>query len=566
MLKNILINLFKKNYPRWLVLVIDLYVVTNTFILSYLIRFNFRLSFDTSKLLVELPIVLGVAFLVFIVFGSYKGIVRHTGIKDSFIVSAASLGIYIILTSMVLLNQNTDYLDYFAVPLSITTIHFLLNVFVLVASRYLFKELYNLLFNDLSIEKRVIIYGAGEAGLITHSVLSENIKNKTLVVAFIDDNKKITGKRLNGVKVHDASSINKTFLEENNVDEIILSIQNIKPFKLLEIVDKISKLPVKLKIIPPVETWIESNLNSQQIKNVRIEDLLGRKSIEVNNPILRKEFNNKIVLITGAAGSIGSEIARQISRFNYKGIVLIDQAESDLYNLQQYFKQKGVKNICSIVADVRNSKRMQKILDQYHPDFIFHAAAYKHVPFMEEYPMEAVNVNICGTCIIADLALKNNVEKFVLVSTDKAVNPTNIMGATKRIAEMYVNCLNKERRTKFITTRFGNVLGSNGSVIPLFKNQIENGGPVTVTHKDISRYFMTISEACQLVLEACAMGDGGEIFVFDMGESLKIFDLAVNMIQLSGHKYPGDIDIEITGLRPGEKIYEELVSQEENST
>jgi FlaA1/EpsC-like NDP-sugar epimerase len=270
-----------------------------------------------------------------------------------------------------------------------------------------------------------------------------------------------------------------------------------------------------------------------------------------------------VVLITGAAGSIGSEISKQIANFNYKHLILVDQAESDLYDIQQYLINKKLERITVIVADVRNRDRMEAIFEKFKPQYIFHAAAYKHVPLMEKYPFEAVCVNVNGTKNMADLAIKHQVAKFVMISTDKAVNPTNVMGATKRIAEMYINSQNEQGVTKFVTTRFGNVLGSNGSVIPLFKAQIDQGGPLTVTHKDITRFFMTIPEACSLVLEAGIMGKGGEIFVFDMGESIKIYDLAQNMIRLSGLKFPEDIDIKITGLRPGEKIYEELLADGE---
>ncbi len=346
---------------------------------------------------------------------------------------------------------------------------------------------------------------------------------------------------------------------------MIVSIQNISSSNLLEKVDKLLSKSLKVKIVPPVKNWIDGTLEAAQIKEIKIEDLLGRKVINIENSLLKNEFDQKVILITGAAGSIGSEIARQVSNYNYTKLILVDQAESPLYDLQQEFKQEKKKEVAFIIADIREERRMTSIFKEYTPDIIFHAAAYKHVPLMENNPYEAVNVNVCGTRLVMDLSLKYNAEKFVMVSTDKAVNPTNVMGATKRIAEMYATSIQNKGETKFITTRFGNVLGSNGSVIPLFKKQIEKGGPLTVTHKEITRYFMTIPEACQLVLEAGAMGKGGEIYVFDMGKSIKIFDLAQNMIQLSGLKYPEDIDIKITGLRPGEKIYEELLANDENT-
>ncbi|AMC10851.1 polysaccharide biosynthesis protein [Lutibacter profundi] len=566
MLKKGLKKLISKNAPRWLVLIIDIYIVTNTFFLAYFIRFNFTLNFDRSALLVQLPYVITAALVSFLIIGSYKGIIRHTGVKDAIHVFLANMLMLALLGGFVILNRNFNLIAKFTIPLSILVIHFLLNTIALIVSRYLFKEIYRYLISDIKSNKRILIYGAGDAGLLTYSVLTEDKDNDIQVVGFMDDDNNKRGKQINGLKVYELKNITPKFVLEKKIDEIIISIQKIKPLRLIEIVDKLSSLSVKVKIVPPVKNWIENKLNPQQIKSVHIEDLLGRDPIALDNSILKKEFNNKVVLITGAAGSIGSEIARQITNFKYQKLILIDQSESELYNLQQYFIHKKTQNITAIVADIRTKKRMESIVQEYQPTIIFHAAAYKHVPLMEDNPYEAVRVNVMGTKIMADLAIKYTVDKFVMVSTDKAVNPTNVMGATKRIAEMYINAVNNKGKTKFITTRFGNVLGSNGSVIPIFQSQIKNGGPLTVTHKEITRYFMTIPEACQLVLEAGAMGSGGEIFVFDMGESIKIYDLALNMIRLSGLNHPEDIDIQITGLRPGEKIKEELLGNGENTT
>jgi len=565
MKKKILRKFIKYSTPRWLVLIIDTYIIINTFILAYLVRFNFNFNFNISKLVYQVPCVIVAALISFYLVGSYKGIIRHTGIRDAKKVSLASLLMITFLGGFVFINRTLDVFDNFTIPLSILIIHFLLNVLVLIASRFLFKEIYRLVFSKLKYEARVLIYGAGESGLITHNVLKQDKTTKIKVIGFVDNNKNKIGKEINGLPVYNSEIINEKFIDKKNIDEIIISIQRIKSPQLMRIVEKLSDLPVKVKIVPPVEDWINNDLNANQIKKIKIEDLLGRAQIDLNNPILEKEFNNKIVLITGAAGSIGSEITRQIEHFNYKQLILVDQAESDLYNLQQYFWNKGINEFTAIVGDVRNKNRMEALFEEYHPNIVLHAAAYKHVPFMEEYPNEAIGVNVKGTKIIADLCIAYRTEKFVMISTDKAVNPTNVMGATKRIAEMYINSLNKLQITKFITTRFGNVLGSNGSVIPLFQSQIENGGPITLTDKEITRYFMTIPEACKLVLEASTMGKGGEIYVFDMGVSIKIMDLAINMIHLSGLKYPEDIDIKIIGLRPGEKIKEELLANDENT-
>ena len=301
------------------------------------------------------------------------------------------------------------------------------------------------------------------------------------------------------------------------------------------------------------------------INDFKIEDLLGRKPITIENNILNDKYNNTTILVTGAAGSIGSEIVRRLTHFNYKKLILLDNAESPLYDLQQELKREDIKKIIYVIADIRNVTRLNSIFNLHKPQIVFHAAAYKHVPLMEDHPFEAVNVNILGTKNVADIALKYGIHKFVLISTDKAVNPTNVMGASKRIAELYTKCLKDVGKTKFIIIRLGNVLGSNGSVIPLFKKQIASGGPITVTHREIIRYFMAIPEACRLILEAATMGVGGEIFVFDMGKPIKIFELAKNMIFLSGLRFPEDIDIKITGLRPGEKIYEELLADDENA-
>jgi FlaA1/EpsC-like NDP-sugar epimerase len=565
MLKTSLKKLMKNNAPRWVVLLIDCYIVINAFIIAYLIRFNFQLNFNISDFIIQIPLVLGVSLLSFLVVGSYKGIVRHTGVKDSILVFIATTGIAILLGCMVFLNRTFGVVDGFTIPFSILVIHYLLNIILLIASRYIFKIFYHLLTSNIKYEKKVLIYGAGASGLITYNVLNEDSANAIKIVGFIDDDKQKQGKYIHGVKVFDFKKITREFIQEKQIKEIIISIQRIKPTQLITISEKISKFGINVKIVPPVKNWLDNKLKVRQIKNLKIEDLLGRAPIALDHAIIKKELNQKIVLVTGAAGSIGSEIARQVAAVSIKKLILIDQAESNLYDLQQYFIQKKIKNITCIVGDIRNKERMEQIFQEFKPELLFHAAAYKHVPLMEENPYEAVRVNVNGTKIMADLSVVYGVEKFVMISTDKAVNPTNVMGATKRIAEMYINSINKAGTTKFITTRFGNVLGSNGSVVPLFQSQIKNGGPLTVTHKDITRYFMTIPEACQLVLEAGTMGNGGEIFVFDMGESIKIFDLAVNMIQLSGLKYPEDIAIEISGLRPGEKIKEELLGNGENT-
>lgn len=439
----------------------------------------------------------------------------------------------------------------------------------MVIARLYYKWLYEFLIIRKTSVKKILIYGAGNAGYVTRDILQGETKINYKIVGFIDNNPNKIGKTIDGIKIYSVEEINVHFIERHEISEIIISIQNLNANQILELSKSVEELPVEIKITPPITKWIDGTYKSSQIKQLKIEDLLGRETIKVKNHILNENIRGKRVLVTGAAGSIGSEIARQLSRMDFDKLIILDQAESAIYDLQQALKssitEDKYNNIEYVVSDVRDLHRMKNLFTEFEPQIIFHAAAYKHVPLMEKYPTEAVNTNILGTKIIADLADEFEAEKFVMVSTDKAVNPTNVMGATKRAAEIYVNCINSVSKTNYIVTRFGNVLGSNGSVIPLFKKQLENGGPLTVTHPDITRYFMTIPEACNLVLEAAVMGQGGEVFVFDMGKSMKIIDLAKRMIRLSGFKYPEEIDIKIVGLRPGEKIYEELLANDENT-
>lgn len=568
MIKSLLLKAFDKYASRWVVLIIDIVLVCISFILAYAVRFNASLNFDIESLYYQLPFIASISLVSFLVVGSYKGIIRHTGTRDAFNVIIGVTLLFLITTSIVLVNNLFKILPKYTIPKTILIIHYLISVIVLVISRYIFKAFYEIVSTQLKSITNVLIYGAGDSGLITYGALNRDTKNKFEVLGFIDDDHKKIGKKLDRIKIYDGKSVNKKFIQNKNVDEIIISIQNIKSEKLLYLTDKLLALGVQVKIVPPLSKWIGGDLEANQIKQVKIEDLLDRKPISIDNPIVKRDVNNKVVLVTGAAGSIGSEISRQLSTYNYKHLILVDHAESPLYDLQQELIQNETINFTSIVADVRDEVRMNEVFEEFKPQKVYHAAAYKHVPLMELSPYEAVKINIAGTKNIADLSIKHNIERFVMVSTDKAVNPTNVMGATKRVAEMYVSCLSnsKKHSTKFTTTRFGNVLGSNGSVIPLFKRQIENGGPLTVTHKDITRYFMTIPEACQLVLEAGTMGNGGEIYIFDMGKSVKIYDIAKRMIYLSGLNYPEDIDIKITGLRPGEKLYEELLADGENTS
>jgi len=566
MIKKFFLKTLNKYASKWVVLLIDIILVCLSFVIAYTIRFNISFNFEIYNLINQLPVVAIVALCSFLLVGSYKGVIRHTGPKDAFNVFFAVSIFIFFLSCIVLLNQFFLFQKNFTIPKSIILIHYLVSIFTLLISRFIFKSFFDIISTELKSVTNVLIYGAGDSGIITYGTLNREKKLNYDVYGFIDDDTNKINKKIDRIKIYNPSKIDKTFIEDNHIKEVIISIQNIQPTRLLDITDSLLELGVKVKIVPPLSQWIEGDLKINQIKKINIDDLLGRTKISIKNPVVRKEVIDNVVMVTGAAGSIGSEICRQLMNYDLKLLVLVDQAESPLYDLQQELFQLGNNNFETLVADVRNEQQMETIFKKYTPQKVFHAAAYKHVPLMEDRPYEAIKANVLGTKNIADLSLKYNAERFVMVSTDKAVNPTNVMGATKRVAEMYITSLSETTNTtKFTITRFGNVLGSNGSVVPLFKKQIDNGGPLTITHKEITRYFMTIPEACSLVLEAGTMGVGGEIYIFDMGKSIKIFDMAKRMISLSGLKYPDDIDIKITGLRPGEKLYEELLADGENT-
>ncbi|MCC7050977.1 MAG: polysaccharide biosynthesis protein, partial [Bacteroidia bacterium] len=446
-------------------------------------------------------------------------------------------------------------------------IQYLSTSFMLVVYRIIIKTIYLQLKSETREKANIVIIGAGESGIITKRTLDRDVATKYNVIGFIDENTSLQNKKLEGTKIFNPSELPK-LIEENNVQFIIIAIPNISAIKKQEVADLCFTHNVKLLNVPPIKSWINGELSFKQIKKIKIEELLERDPIVLDEKSIANYLSDKKILISGAAGSIGSELVRQIIKFNPRQLILVDQAETPLYEIELELSEKFsyFKNIEVIIADITNKKRLLNIFEIHQPQVVFHAAAYKHVPLMEHHPAEAIETNCFGTKNLADLAVQFKTDRFVFVSTDKAVNPTNIMGASKRIAEMYVQSLNNTtNHTRFITTRFGNVLGSNGSVINRFRKQIDQGGPITITHPDIERFFMTIPEACQLVLEAGAMGKGGEIFVFDMGKQVKIIDLAKKMIKLSGLTLGKDIQTVFTGLRPGEKLYEELLSNKENT-
>lgn len=561
-----------KYASRWLVLFIDLSLMTISYLLAWVIRFNFHVDqISIFEVTYSYYFVAIIYLLFFFLFKSYVGVIRHTSMYDTIkiIQACSSAAVLVFIASFT--YKTFSNIHIFPIPTSVVIMHALLGIFMLISARIVFKAAFITLVGSGDGTKRnVLIYGAGQSGIITLNTFSQDSKSEVNVIGFIDDNTSKIGKTLAGIKIYSAEEALNGMLDKRNISEVILSIQNISAVRKSEIVNRCLEMNVQVKNVPPISRWINGELSSRQIKAVRIEDLLNREPIKLNQENIFNELTGKVIMITGAAGSIGSEIARQVVSYKPKMVLFVDQAETPMYELELNLRKRIERyHILTkfIIADVSDKFAMERIFEEYKPTKVFHAAAYKHVPLMESNPFEAVRVNAFGTKNMADLSIKYGVKKFVMVSTDKAVNPTNVMGATKRIAEMYIQSLSKNdaQSTAFITTRFGNVLGSNGSVIPLFKKQIEQGGPITVTHPEITRYFMTIPEACQLVLEAGSMGKGGEIFIFDMGESVKIIDVAKNMIKLSGLTLGRDIQIEITGLRPGEKLYEELLNDSENN-
>jgi len=516
-------------------------------------------------LMYQLSLISIIGLFSFLAVGSYRGVIRHTGTRDGYNVLVAATLMSSLLLFLVITTKYFGIIESIRIELSVIIIHYLLNVFFMINSRYAFKSFFLFITNASVNSRNILIYGAGESGFIVYEALKRDTKNNYKVIGFLDDDITKFDKKIDQIKILNPQNITLSFIDKHKVKEVIVSIQNISPSKLLEISDRFIKTNLEVKIVPTLKSWVDGTIKVNQIKKIKIIDLLGRTSIKIVNPIIKNKLSCKRILITGAAGSIGSEITRQLSEYDYEQLILIDQAESPLYDLQQELIQNNKHHIISLVAGIQDRNKMDEIFEMYRPHKVYHAAAYKHVPLMEYNPYEAIKTNILGTKTMVDISVKYNVESFVMISTDKAVNPTNIMGATKRTAELYINCIsNQNNNTKFTTTRFGNVLGSNGSVIPLFEKQIQKRLPLTVTHKDITRYFMTIQEACNLVLEAGTMGSGGEIYVFDMGKPMKIFDIAKKMIYLSGLNYPKEIDIKITGLRPGEKLYEELMANGEN--
>ena len=567
MLKRLTIRFYRKPMSQSTLLFCDVLMVVAFFFICKLVNYqeNFPILFNApEQLLSQFLIVLAVYIAVFLVFKPYKSIMRYTGFGDIqkvFYSSAAAFGILSVIKIVTYFYKPLQsYFLWGRELLPLVALVLVGMAFIRLFSRFVYD---NIMDSRKKETRRIVIYGAGDAGKLTYNVLAKDSSLRNRIVAFADDNPDKHAKQLNSVPIYPSQKVfNEKFIQNNAIDELIIAIPSIRLQTKQDIIKKAMALNLNVKSVPDASQWTEGTFSANQIKNIKIEDLLARDPIVLDNSNIRNEIDGKVILVSGAAGSIGSELSRQLCQYSAKKLIFLDNAESPLFDLQFEIRNKFTnKDIEFVIADIRDMRRINEVFDRFAPETVYHAAAYKHVPFMEENPYEAVSVNVFGTKNIADAAISHKVGKFVMVSTDKAVNPTNVMGATKRVAEIYTQSHTNET-THFITTRFGNVLGSSGSVIPLFKKQLEQGGPLTITHRDITRYFMTIPEACNLVLEASSMGTGGDIFVFDMGKPVKIYDLAKNMIRLS---HLDNIEIKEIGLRPGEKLYEELLATKENT-
>ena len=555
-----------KVLPIWTILLIDVLIIVVSSLLAYALRYDFRSIFLESSTIDKTIVCTVIVNLVFFrIFRTYSNVLRFSSFIDIMrIFVSLTVSYALLMISSVLLSS---YMDVRLAPVSVFFMSYIISFAMMSCSRIVVKMFYELLNFDGSHSANVFIYGAKEAGVNIAKALRVNLRNHYRLRGFIADEPELINKVMMGVKVFPNDETLIDVLNDRDVHTIIISPAKMEELKRSDMADRLLAHNIKLMTAPPLSEWSGQTLNRTQLKEIQIEDLLQRNPIEIDIHKVASHLEGKRVMITGAAGSIGSEIMRQVASFNPYKLILVDQAETPLHDIRLELQDRWRDiDAETIIADISNATRMEEIFKEYKPQYIFHAAAYKHVPMMEDNVSESIQINVYGTRTIADLAVKYGAEKFVMISTDKAVNPTNVMGCSKRICEIYVQSLAKKLQqkgghvTQFITTRFGNVLGSNGSVIPRFCDQIQRGGPVTVTHPEIIRYFMTIPEACRLVLEAGSMGNGGEIYIFDMGKPVKIVDLAKRMISLSGRT---DVKIEFTGLRHGEKLYEELLNVKE---
>lgn len=568
--KELVLQVFRRySLPRWFVFLIDNLLIGLIFILAYILRFNFQISdINIDLAAVQGIIVLAVYAFFQLIFRSYTGLIRHTTLTDISLIFVSTITSTVVLIILSLITRIFKSPPYLIVPFSVILIHFGLITILLFVYRIAIKLVFRFATSSGRKVKNVVIYGAGELGFIVKRMIMSDPQYGYNVVGFIDTSRLLKGKKINSIPVNGPEFLNSKSLSKDKIKTIILAIKDITIEQKSNIIRTSINLGLEVLETPDINKLMGGKFQTNQFQKVKVEDLLGREPIKLNLEALMEGLNNKTILVTGAAGSIGSEIVRQLTRFNCKKVILVDQGETPVFNIRNELEERfGCLQTQILVADVTSLKKMQQIFEDFHPDIVFHAAAYKHVSLMEENPHESIRVNVGGTKILADLAVKHGVGKFVMISTDKSVNPTSVMGASKRICEKIVQAAAQAagEKTQFVITRFGNVLGSNGSVVPVFTRQIEAGGPVTVTHPEVTRFFMTIPEACQLVLEAGFMGNGGEIYVFDMGKPVKISDLADQMIRLSGLIPEKDIKIVYTGLRPGEKLYEELLTDKETT-
>jgi FlaA1/EpsC-like NDP-sugar epimerase len=568
--ENLRFNFSSLNYlPRWIILSIDFGVLAASCMFSFLLFRGTGLNFVLTPFWKELVFFfLLMNVFSFWLFRTYSGIIRHSSYIDAvkLLFSQVSVLVFFLLFNLIY-ELNFDAKAFLNTALFINTVFTFCGLFLY---RIIVKRTFEVYFSDSSKNKlvRVIIYGTDANAISVANALNFETPARFKVIGFVDHQNQNTSKRMLDLPILAQKKKLPALLRSVGAEGVIIADKSLTKDEQIHIVDQCLEFNYKVFTVPLITNWENQKEISQKIKNIQIEDLLDRKPIILDDKSITKQLRGKTILITGAAGSIGSEIVRQVLSFHPEKLIMVDQAETPLHDLTlETNALESSTTIHSVIADVRSRKAMESIFATYQPQVVYHAAAYKHVPLMEENPAQAIITNVKGTKNLADLSCKHGVDKFVMVSTDKAVNPSNVMGASKRIAEKYVQSLQWKYRqedqavvTKFITTRFGNVLGSNGSVVPLFTKQIAEGGPVTITHKDIIRYFMTIPEACQLVLEAGAMGNGGEIYIFDMGKPVKIYDLAQKMIKLAGFIPDVDIKIDIVGLRPGEKLYEELLN------
>ena len=567
---NLKFNIHNLSYlPRWIIVLMDTMVLNVSFFFTVLIFKGTGLEYIvTPHYLVYISLLMGVNVFFFWLFRTYSGIIRHSSYIDAVKLLFSQMAVLVVFLIANFFYEVSNGEK--AILNTALFINVVLSFCGLFLYRVVVKQTFELYFSDKGTNKliRTIIYGTDANAISVANALKFETPTRFKIVGFVDKNNMNSNKRMLDLPILVQKKKLPTLMRSVGAEAIIIADKSLTKEEQLHIVDKCLEFNYRVYTVPLISNWENQKEISEKVKNIQIEDLLERNPIILDNKTISKDLKDKTILITGAAGSIGSEIVRQVIQFKPHSIVLVDQGETPLHQLTLELETIVTEsNIHSVIADVRNKEVMRRVFRTYSPQVVYHAAAYKHVPLMEENPSQAIQTNVEGTKNVADLACEFKVKKFVMVSTDKAVNPSNVMGASKRIAEKYVQSLqlrsvkeNNGKGTKFITTRFGNVLGSNGSVVPLFSKQIAAGGPVTITHQDIIRYFMTIPEACQLVLEAGSMGKGGEIYIFDMGKPVKIIDLARKMIKLAGFIPDKDIPIKIVGLRPGEKLYEELLN------